>query len=98
EYHRLAAENPKQKKEYEEYAKRLTGILKIANDTDESILKTFEKRMRLTPTQIDLLDNLEKLTANNAHTLSPDGSVKLNHIRVENTDRIAWQLNKHDDG
>ncbi|MCS5710557.1 hypothetical protein [Candidatus Berkiella aquae] len=98
EYYKLAAENPKQKKEYEEYAKRLTGILKIANDTDESILKTFEKRMHLTPTQIDLLDNLEKLTANNAHTLSPDGTVKLNHIRVENGDRIPWQLNKNDDG
>lgn len=90
--------NIDKKDEYLQYAERLDDISKISKNTDAAILKTFAKRMHLTPSQIDLLDNIEKLSANNAHTLSVDGKVKLNHIRVEPTDRIAWQLQKNVDG
>lgn len=87
-----------QKDEYLQYAERLDEVSKIAKNTDDAIMKTFEKRMHLTPTQIDLLDNIEKLTAKNAHTLSVDGKVQLNHIRVDRADRVEWQLQKNPNG
>lgn len=90
--------NTAQRDEYLQYADRLDQILTISQKTDNAILKTFNKRMHLTPTQIDLLDNIEKLTANQAHTLSPDNQVHLNHIRVERADRTQWQLQKNIDG
>jgi hypothetical protein len=90
--------NKDKKDEYLQYAERLDDIAKISHDTDAAILKTFAKRMHLTPSQIDLLDNIEKLTAKNAHTLSMDGKVQLNHIRVEREDRVEWQLQKNQNG
>lgn len=90
--------NADKKDEYLQYAERLDDIAKISKNTDDAIMHTFAKRMHLTPSQIDLLDNIEKLSANEAHTLSVDGKVKLNHIRVERTDRVAWQLQKNIDG
>jgi len=87
-----------QKQEYLQYAERLEDIAKISKDTDTAILKTFAKRMHLTPSQINLLDNIEKLTAVNAHTLSLDGKVQLNHIRVERNDRVAWQFQTNQNG
>lgn len=90
--------NKDKKDEYLQYAERLDNIAKISQDTDTAILKTFAKRMHLTPSQIDLLDNIEKLTAQNAHTLSMDGKVQLNHIRVERADRVEWQLQKNPNG
>ncbi|MGE3318615.1 MAG: hypothetical protein AB7I18_04905 [Candidatus Berkiella sp.] len=87
-----------QKDEYLQYAERLDEVSKIAKNTDKAIMKTFEKRMHLTPVQIDLLDNIEKLTAKNAHTLSIDGKVQLNHIRVDRADRVEWQLQKNPNG
>lgn len=90
--------NKDKKDEYLQYAERLDGIAKISKDTDAAIMKTFAKRIHLTPSQIDLLDNIEKLSTANAKTLSVDGKVKLNHIRVEREDRVAWQLLKNVDG
>ncbi len=90
--------NKDKKDEYLQYVERLGNIATISNDTDVAILKTFAKRMHLTPSQIDLLDNIEKLTAQNAHTLSMDGKVQLNHIRVERDDRVEWQLQKNPNG
>lgn len=93
-----APQNKDKKDEYLQYAERLDDIAKISQDTDKAVLKTFEKRMHLTPTQIDLLDNIEKLTAVNAHTLSVDGKVQLNHIRITREDRVEWQLQKNPNG
>jgi hypothetical protein len=81
------------KAEYLEHAEKLKKIHKIVVKTDETILSKFESRMHLTPTQIDILENMEKLTATKAKILSPNGKVQLNHIRVDRKDRIAWQFN-----
>ncbi len=86
-----------QKEQYLHYAQRLKDMKKVAVDTDTVILDKFEARLNLTPTQIDLLDNIEKLTAKAAHTASPDGKVQLNHLRVEREDRAAWQLLHNND-
>lgn len=74
------------------YAARLNQMFKTAKKTDEKMLTVFSKRMNLTPSQIDIIDNLEKLTAKKVQILSPDGKVILNHIRVDAKDRIPWQL------
>lgn len=92
------SDDPAQKEEYYQYAKRLSEMVYLAKDTDEKILSTFKDRMYLTPSQIDVLDNLEKLTSNKVYGKSPDGTVLLNHLRVERSDRVAWQLKKQDDG
>ncbi|MBI2791220.1 MAG: hypothetical protein HYX61_04615 [Gammaproteobacteria bacterium] len=85
--------------EFLAHADKLNGIFNIAKETDKIILDTFEKRMNLTPSKIDVLENMEKLTATKASVLSPDGKVQLNHIRVDRKDikdRIAWQFDKDD--
>lgn len=88
----------KKSSHYTSYAKDLIEVKMIAEATDLSILNTFEKRLQLTPTQINLLDNIEKLTAKKATTLSPDGDVLLNHIKVDREDRIPWQITPIKDG
>ncbi|MBI2791952.1 MAG: hypothetical protein HYX61_08340 [Gammaproteobacteria bacterium] len=100
-YEQLANEVNKtdaQKEQYRSYANRLKEMKKIAIDTDKVVLDTFSKRVNLTPKQIDLLDNIEKLSAKSAHTTSHDGTVLLNHLRVERTDRCAWQLKVNENG
>jgi hypothetical protein len=57
------------------------------------ILRVFDKRLKLSPSELDLVDNLEKLTSASAVT-SPDGKILLNHIRVLPDKRIAWQLKR----
>lgn len=84
--------DPVERENYLAYAKRLSDIYKTAKETDDKVLEIFSKRMTLTPSQIDVIDNLEKLTAKRVHEFSPDGKVLLNHIRVENKDRTAWQI------
>lgn len=86
------------KDQYGTYVRRLQDVLRIATSSDETILATFDKRKNLTPKQIDLLDNVEKLTAKKAYTTSPDGKVILNHIRVENVDRVPWQITPGQNG
>lgn len=104
EYRSLAdkSKNPdvteEEQKHYLAYADRLGEIYKTAKQTDDKVLEIFAKRLALTPSQIDVLDNLEKLTAKKVHILSPDGKVILNHIRVDNKSRTAWQLEPSADG
>jgi len=86
----------KEKKQYQSVLMKLKDIRKIIKDNDQKILSVFDKRMKLSPTQIRLLDNIEKLTAKNAATLSH--GVRLNHIRVNNVDRVPWQLELNKDG
>lgn len=81
-----------QRQQYQHYADRLTQMHNTAKETDETILNKFSSRLNLTPKQIDLLENIEKLTSHRVHTTSPDGSVLLNHLRVDREDRCAWQL------
>ncbi len=87
-----------QKEQYQHYAQRLKGMKDIAKETDKVILDKFAERRNLTPDQIDILDNIEKLTARETHSLSPDGKVQLNHLRVESQDRCAWQLQDNKNG
>ncbi len=89
---------PKKEAEYNQYVAKLTSVQKIATETDNKILSVFEDRLKLMPTQINLLDNIEKLTAKKASTLSPDGTVLLNHIRVDRDDRVPWQIEPKSDG
>lgn len=100
--YRLKAQNqnisPQEKKHYLAYADRLANVYKAAKETDDKVLNIFTKRLALTPSQIDVIDNLEKLTAKKVHILSSDGKVILNHIRVENKNRTPWQLEPSADG
>lgn len=82
----------KKAEQYTTYAEKIKQIHELVIKTDVEVLKKFEKRINLTPSQIDILDNMEKLTARNATTTSPDGTVRLNHIQVKREDRVAWQL------
>lgn len=86
------ASGKKKKAEYKSYADRLRTVLKVAGETDNKILSTFESRLKLNPSQIDVLDNIEKLTAKKASVISADGKVILNHIQVKKDDRVAWQI------
>lgn len=86
------ASDPKLKQQFLVYADRLGEVYTLAQTADKQVLKIFDKRLKLTPSQIDILENLEKLTAHKLHVTSPDGKVKLNHLRVERGDRVAWQL------
>ncbi|MBS0286874.1 MAG: hypothetical protein JSR17_06230 [Proteobacteria bacterium] len=81
-----------QQQQYTHYADRLKEMHDNARETDDTILNTFAERLNLTPKQIDLLENIEKLTSHRVHTTSPDGKVLLNHLRVDRADRCAWQL------
>lgn len=99
--YRLLAQNApteRKKRHYSRYADRLGEVYKIARDTDNQVFKVFEKRLMLTPSQIDILEGIEKLTADRVYTHSPDGKVQLNHLRVEREDRVPWQLKNNDDG
>ncbi|MBS0289314.1 MAG: hypothetical protein JSS07_04665 [Proteobacteria bacterium] len=87
-------ENPKKAKEFENYITKLEEIKELAKNTDDKILEIFSNRMQLLPSQIDVLDSIEKLTARKAHRLTSDGKVILNHIRIDNADRISWQFDK----
>lgn len=82
----------KEQKQYQDVLAKLEGIKVIMQDNDSKILAVFEERKNLLPTQIHLLDNMEKLTAKSA--TNDSNGVRLNHIKVENTDRVPWQLNK----
>ncbi|MBS0289345.1 MAG: hypothetical protein JSS07_04830 [Proteobacteria bacterium] len=81
----------KLKTHYLHYADKLANIYTLAQTADKKVLDVFAKRFQLMPKQIEILDNLEKLTAEHVHVKSPDGKVWLNHLRVEREDRIAWQ-------
>ncbi len=87
-----------QREQYAHYAQRLKTMKDIASETDNTILDKFAARLSLTPSQIDLLDNIEKLTSRQAYNTSPDSKVQLNHLRVERQDRCAWQLNDNKNG
>lgn len=86
--------NSVKKAEYLERASQLTEVKSRVEKADKKIFDVFANRMYLTPTQIDVLDNIEKLTAQQVYGKSPDGSVMLNHLRVEKKDRVPWQLKK----
>ncbi len=90
-----AAAFPEKADEFKIYIERLNDIRAIAVKTDNTILKVFEKRLKLLPSQIDILEKMEKLTAHKAHILSSDGKVILNHIQVKNKNRIPWQFDDH---
>lgn len=87
-----------QKAQYLEYVNRLKEVKKIATETDRIVLDKFSTRVELNPYQIDILDNIEKLTSAKVHTTTPDGKVQLNHIRVERSDRTPWQLQDNKNG
>ncbi|MBI2792789.1 MAG: hypothetical protein HYX61_12590 [Gammaproteobacteria bacterium] len=89
---RNEAENKELQKHYLSYADKLSTVYTLAKHADNKVLDAFSKRIKLTPSQIDILENIEKLTAHRLHALSPDGKVQLNHLRVDREDRVPWQL------
>lgn len=94
EYSKLALSSPNEetRNQYLFYADRLRETLMISMQTDQKILACFRHRMNQSPSDIVLLDNLEKLTATAVSTYSPDSTVLLNHIRVDRENRVAWQI------
>lgn len=100
-YKELAADpniSSSARNKYLAFAKRLDTVYKRALDNDHVVLHKFEKRLELNPEHIDLLEKFEKLTAKKAYDGTPDGEVKLNHLRVENEDRTEWQIDLNEDG
>tara|TARA_R110002110_G_scaffold415562_1_gene651044 strand:+ start:5818 stop:8841 length:3024 start_codon:yes stop_codon:yes gene_type:complete len=86
-------DNKKHKKQLYARLGKLEEMKDIIIANDAKILNIFEKRIHLTPTQINLLDNIEKLTAKTVSTsLRNNTSVRLNHIQVANENRVPWQL------
>lgn len=81
-------------KEKNEFKSELRKMKARVKDADEMILKVFERRLELTPLQIEALDKLEKLTSPNVTVMSPDGEVYLNHIKVPRESRMAWQFDE----
>ena len=80
--------------EFDGYLQALKSFEDLVVKTDNDILDVFKARLGLTPDQLDMIDNLEKLTSLNVQTLSEDGKVYLRHIQVPRVHRVAWQLEK----
>jgi hypothetical protein len=81
-----------------EYADLIIAVGKskdYALAANRAILAKFQKRLSLTPTQLDMLDAFEKLTSKTSLT-SLDDSVLLNHMRV--TERVKWDMRVEGDG
>ena len=53
--------------------------------------KVFHELENLTVRELDLREGLEKLTSKSS-IYSPDGKVRLNHLRVERRDRVKWRI------
>lgn len=65
---------------------------------NQTILEVFEQRLLLTREEVDFLDKLEK-TVSPTSVLSHDGTVFLNHMRVDPINkRIPFQLSTDSDG
>ena len=66
---------------FKEYAIKITAVKENAKAARVKMLQVFKERMQLNSQEVDLLDNLEKLTSKTS-LLSNDGSVILNHLRI----------------
>ena len=80
--------------EFKFYASEIERVKQWQLATDKEILDKFEARRQLTPRQVDLLDNLEKLVV---RTSARDSSntVWLNHLRrVSNSKHVSWEFNR----
>lgn len=74
------------------YLARVEEIIDIMKQNDERVLEVFDKRMHVMPKHIQVLDNLEKLSAKDRHIHKRGNNVRLNHIAVNPEARIPWQL------
>lgn len=93
---------------YKTYAQQVLSVRNTYLNDTKTLLKIFAARKELSPSELDFLDNMEKLSAvkidktsagtariTSASSIrSPDGSVILNHLRVEPGKRIIWQLQR----
>jgi len=80
------------KKKMEEFDKLVTALGKSKANallSHYETLKVFNKRLSLTPTQLDVLDALEKLTSKTS-LLSPDETVLLQYMRTIR--RVKWDM------
>ncbi|CAM4423285.1 MAG: hypothetical protein LEGION0398_MBIBDBAK_00408 [Legionellaceae bacterium] len=73
------------------YAIKLKENKKNYISNRKKMLKKFQSRINLTPSLLNLIDNIEKLTSE-SFLYSPDGSVKLKHLRIEKGKRKLWQI------
>ncbi len=60
----------------------------------QNMQEVLGERKMLTREELDLVENLEKLTSK-SYLCAPNGQVILNHIRVESKDRIPWRMEKN---
>lgn len=77
---------------FSKYLQRVEEIMVVMKQNDERVLEVFDKRMHVMPQHIQVLDNLEKLSAKERHIHKRGSNVRLNHIAVNPEARIPWQL------
>lgn len=86
-------------KEYKEYVASLETVQEIAKETHTKMFNIFKNRMQLSPTELDLLDHLEKFTSKTRLTAnSKKDKVVLEHLRILPGERVAWQMEKNEKG
>lgn len=89
----LAKENPSHSVKYKQYATEIETVKQHYLEATQAILAIFDKRIGLSPNELDLLDGIERLTSKRSIN-SPDGTVRLKRLRIEPGTRIAWQLSR----
>lgn len=78
-------------KNYEGYTDSLIRDKNNMLSAAKHMRTVFQKLENLTVSELDLRECLEKLTSKTA-IYSPDGKVRLNHLRVERQNRVKWHI------
>lgn len=83
------APNKRTRRELKKLADEVLKTKKIAKATHAKMMDVFQDRLSQTKQELDLVRNIEALCAKSS-LRSPDGTVLLNHIRME--ERIPFKL------
>ncbi|KTD47922.1 hypothetical protein Lqui_2186 [Legionella quinlivanii] len=83
---------------FDQYVHEVEHAFERASTAHRKMFQIFKQKMLMTPEQVDVLDNLNKLS-NPTSILSGDGQVVLSHLRIMPTKQPAlnWKLG-HKDG
>lgn len=81
--------------EYKKYAEEVKQAKAQSVNNSMAMFKVMKERMQLSPQNLGVLDNLEKLTSI-ATPHSGDTNVQLNHLRVQPEFRTRWRMEVKD--
>ncbi len=84
-----------QKNDYKEIMEKIQETKAYIESSQNKLLDTFADYMNLTSNEIDLLENIEKLTSI-VKLKSPDGKVMRNHLFIIPESRVEWEMKKID--